>query len=100
LHLVRHRSSLKQRVHALLLTHGRPSPVSDLFGGRGRELLARLALPEPWQGTIEASLRLTDDLDREIGLDALRSVQSSVTRSPRRRRRRSRVSPLKGSRTP
>jgi transposase len=42
LHLVRHRSSLKQRVHATLLTHGKPCPVSDLFGVRGRELLARL----------------------------------------------------------
>jgi transposase len=67
LHLVRHRSSLKQRVHAVLLTHGKPCPVSDLFGVRGRQLLARLALPEPWQGTIEASLRLIDELDREIG---------------------------------
>jgi transposase len=66
LHLVRHRSSLKQRVHAVLLTHGKPSPVSDLFGVRGRQLLARLDLPEPWQGTTEASLRLIDDLDREI----------------------------------
>src|SRR5205814_6519149 len=26
LHLVRHRSSLKQRVHAVLLTHGEPCP--------------------------------------------------------------------------
>jgi transposase len=46
LHLVRHRSSLKQRVHAVLLTHGTPCPVSDLFGVRGRQLLARLGLPE------------------------------------------------------
>jgi transposase len=67
LHLVRHRSSLKQRVHAVLLTHGKPCPVSDLFGVRGRQLLARLGLPEPWQGTIDASLRLIDELDREIG---------------------------------
>jgi transposase len=67
LHLVRHRSSLKQRVHAVLLTHGRPCPVSDLFAVRGRQLLAKLGLPEPWQGTIEASLRLIDELDREIG---------------------------------
>src|SRR5215218_3832406 len=67
LHLVRHRSSLKQRVHAVLLTHGKPCPVSDLFGVRGRQLLTRLGLPEPWQGTIEASLRLIDELDREIG---------------------------------
>jgi len=66
LHLVRHRSSLKQRVHAVLLTHGKPCPVSDLFGVRGRQLLARLGLPEPWQGTIEASLRLIDQLEREI----------------------------------
>jgi transposase len=66
LHLVRHRSSLKQRVHAVLLAHGKPCPVSDLFGVRGRRLLARLGLPEPWQGTIEASLRLIDELDREI----------------------------------
>ena len=66
LHLVRHRSSLKQRVHAVLLTHGKPCPVSDLFGVRGRQLLAQLALPEPWQGTIEASLRLIDEREREI----------------------------------
>jgi transposase len=66
LHLVRHRSSLKQRVHAVLLTHGKPCPVTDLFGVRGRELLTRLALPEPWQATIEASLRLIDELNREI----------------------------------
>src|SRR5690348_18333772 len=31
LHLVRHRSSLKQRVHAVLLTHGKPFPLPDLF---------------------------------------------------------------------
>jgi transposase len=67
LHLVRHRSSLKQRVHAVLLTHGKPCPVSDLFGVRGRQLLARLGLPEPWQATVEASLRLIDELEREIG---------------------------------
>jgi transposase len=66
LHLVRHRSSLKQRVHAVLLTHGKPCPVSDLFGVRGRQLLSSLELPEPWQSTIEASLRLIDELDREI----------------------------------
>jgi hypothetical protein len=50
-------ASLKQRVHAVLLTHGTPCPVSDLFGVRGRQLLARLGLPQPWQGTLEASLR-------------------------------------------
>ena len=66
LHLVRHRSSLKQRIHATLLTHGKPCPVSDLFGARGRDLLARLSLPEPWAGDVAASLRLIDELDREV----------------------------------
>jgi transposase len=66
LHLVRHRSSLKQRVHALLLTHGKPCPLSDLFGVSGRALLRRLALPEPWAGSLAASLRLIDELAREI----------------------------------
>jgi transposase len=53
-------------LHAVLLTHGKPCPVSDLFGVRGRQLLARLALPDPWQATIEASLRPIDELEREI----------------------------------
>jgi transposase len=66
LHMVRHRSALKQRVHAVLLAHGKPCPVSDLFGVSGRQLLERLELPEPWAGTIAASLHLIDELDHEI----------------------------------
>jgi transposase len=77
LHLVRHRSSLKQRVHAVLLAHGKPCPVSDLFGVSGRRLLARLALPEPWSSNVEASLRLIDELDREID-----SCESELRREP------------------
>jgi transposase len=57
---------LKQRVHAILLAHGVPCPVSDLFGRGGRQLLARLALPEPWQASVRASLRLLEELEREI----------------------------------
>src|SRR6266852_418316 len=66
LHLVRHRTSLKQRIHAVLLAHGKPCPVSDLFGVSGRALLDRLALPEPWAGTVAASLQLIDELDSQI----------------------------------
>ena len=66
LHLVKHRSMLKHRVHATLLTFGHPCPVSDLFGVAGRELLDRLAVPQPWRGTVDASLALIDDLDRQI----------------------------------
>ena len=66
LHLVRHRTAVKNRVHATLIAHGVPNPTSDLFGERGRELLARLSLPEPWQQTTEASLELIDFLDEQI----------------------------------
>src|SRR5215204_2430673 len=68
LHLVKHRSMLKHRIHATLITFGHPCPVSDLFGVAGRELLDRLTIPDPWRGTVEASLSLIDDLDAEIEL--------------------------------
>ncbi len=45
LHLVRHRTALKNRIHATLIAFGHPVPVSDLFGVAGRELLASLAIP-------------------------------------------------------
>ena len=67
LHLVRHRTALKQRVHAVLLAHGKPCPVSDLFGVAGRDLLERLQLPQPWTSTLAASLQLIDELDHQIG---------------------------------
>jgi transposase len=54
-------------LHRLSERLAKPCPVSDLFGVRGRQLLMRLGLPDPWQGTLEASLRLIDELDREIG---------------------------------
>jgi hypothetical protein len=66
LHLVQHRSSLRHRIHATLLAVGHPCPVSDLFGAAGRQLLDRLQLPEPWRGTVAASLRLLDDLEDQI----------------------------------
>jgi transposase len=67
LHLVKHRSSLKNRVHAILFQHGIPNAHSDLFGGGGRRMLERLRLPEPWQSTVAASLALIDTLNGEIG---------------------------------
>ena len=66
LHLVQQRTRLKNRVHASLIAHGHPCPASDLFGAKGRALLARLEIPEPWQGTLKASLRLIDQLEGEI----------------------------------
>ena len=66
LHLVRHRTTLKNRIHATLMTFGHPCPVSDLFGLAGRELLDRLAIPDPWRRNVDASLELIDDLELQI----------------------------------
>ena len=66
LHLVRHRTTLKNRIHATLIAFGHPCPVSDLFGLAGRELLDRLEIPEPWRRNVDASLELIDDLELQI----------------------------------
>ena len=66
LHLVRHRSILKNRIHASLIAFGHQVPMADLFGVAGRELLADLEFPEPWRGHVQASLELIDDLQRRI----------------------------------
>jgi transposase len=66
LHLVRHRTALKNRIHATLIAFGHPVPVSDLFGVRGRALLAGLAIPKPWATTLTTSLRFIDELEAEI----------------------------------
>src|SRR4051794_36919741 len=63
LHLVRHRTALKNRIHATLMAFGHPCPVSDLFGAAGRRLLEGLALPEPWAADVTAALRLIEVLD-------------------------------------
>jgi len=66
LHLVKHRSQLKNRIHSALISFGCPCPVTDLFGVAGREHLARLDLPEPWRGNIAASLALIDQLEAQV----------------------------------
>jgi transposase len=66
LHLVKHRSSLKQRVHAQLMQFGHACPVTDLFGAAGRELLERFEFPDPWRADVFAAVSLIDDLDRQI----------------------------------
>jgi transposase len=66
LHLVKHKSMLKHRIHATLMTFGHPCPVSDLFGMEGRQLLDRLEIPQPWRETLDASLYLIDYLESEI----------------------------------
>jgi transposase len=66
LHLVQHRTALKNRVHAALTQHGLLRPVERLYTNKGRAWLAGAPVPEPWRATMLASLALIDALDREI----------------------------------
>jgi hypothetical protein len=58
LHLVRHRTALKNRIDATLMTFGHPVSVTDLFGFAGRDLLGGLAMPEPWATSLVTSLQI------------------------------------------
>lgn len=66
LHLVRHRTTLKNRIHSTLIAFGHQTPVGHLFGPTGRRLLAELEIPEPWLGHTHATLELIDDLEARI----------------------------------
>jgi len=66
LHLVKHKSALKHRIHSTLISLGRPCPVTDLFGVEGRGLLEKLDVPEPWRGNVTASVELIDEINRRL----------------------------------
>lgn len=77
--VVRHRTRIKNEVHAILHAHLIPRcPHADLFSGVGRAWLLRQPIPEDERMAIERHVRelnrLRDDLaviDREIATDAL-----------------------------
>ena len=66
MHLVKHRSALKCRIHASLLAFGYPNRYSDLFGVGGREYLDELVFPDPWRDNVAAAKTLIDDLNTQI----------------------------------
>src|SRR5512134_3959151 len=66
LHLVKHRSTLKNRIHSTLIAFGHQRSMADLFGVAGRKLLKELDIPQPWRAHVDASLALIDDLELRI----------------------------------
>ncbi len=66
LHLVKHRTALKNRIHSTLITHQLQVPVSDLFGVAGRRYLETLALEPMWRDTTTAALEVIDHLNGQI----------------------------------
>src|SRR3954453_11011682 len=77
--IVRHRTRVKNEVHAILAAHLVPKcPHADLFNQRGRAWLARQGVPDDERAAIERDIReldgLTADqvaLDREIALSVM-----------------------------
>jgi transposase len=64
--LVRQRTRLKNQVHAVLHQQGLGSPVSDLFGRRGRLWLQAVKLPAQGRESVNACLRMIDHYSEEI----------------------------------
>jgi transposase len=64
--LVRQRTRLKNQVHAVLHQQGLRSPVTDLFGKRGRLWLGQVKLPEQARESVQACLRMIDHYGEEI----------------------------------
>jgi transposase len=64
--LVRQRTRLKNQVHAVLHQQGLRSPVTDLFGKRGRLWLAGVKLPQQARESVEVCLRMIDSYNQEI----------------------------------
>ena len=77
--IVRHRTRVKNEVHAILAAHLVPKcPHADLFNQRGRAWLARQGVPDDERAAIDRDIReldrLTEDqveLDREIALSVM-----------------------------
>jgi transposase len=64
--LVKLRSSLKAKVHALLAKLNIEVPYSDLFGKKGRIFLKNIDISPLQREALESYLRAIDFLDREI----------------------------------
>jgi transposase len=64
--LVRHRTRLKNQVHAVLHQQGLGSPLTGLFGKRGRLWLAGVKLPPQARESVNVCLRLLDGYSEEI----------------------------------
>jgi transposase len=64
--LVKQRTALKNRVHALLAKEGLPAPVTDLFGRQGRRFLEALALPAQQRFQLQGYLAVLDCMTGQI----------------------------------
>lgn len=64
--LVKQRTRLRNQIHAVLARNLVELDATDLFGKKGRRLLAAVQLPEHERDQVDSALRLHDALDAEI----------------------------------
>lgn len=64
--LVRMRTMLKNRVHAVLHRRGILAPRGDLFGKAGRSFLAQVQIDEAGRSILDRYLAAMDDIDRLV----------------------------------
>jgi transposase len=80
--LVRLRTGLKNKVHALLDKLGIKHPFADLFCPAGRRFLSQLALRPAYQEELTNYLALIEDLERRI-VAATKEIQRQLKPDPR-----------------
>lgn len=66
--LVRQRTQVRNRIHAVLHRCLVDSPVTDLFGSAGQAWLKKTALPEDERAQVDAALRVHEAIEAEIAL--------------------------------
>jgi len=79
--LTRMRSSLKQRIGAILAKRGIQRPYSDMFGPAATRFLAELELPEAPRRRMLSTLALVGDFTREINITT-EEIDARATEDP------------------
>lgn len=64
--LVKTRTAIKNRIHALLARRGIRIPASDIFGVRGRKIIRGLQLGGHYQEVLERYMKLLEQIEPEI----------------------------------
>lgn len=75
------RTQVKNKIHAILFKHSLKHNFSNLFGKGGRNWLALLKLPEPFQSNLENYLLLIDQLSVLIS-QAEKTIENTVVNHP------------------
>lgn len=82
LSLIRIRTGLKNRIHAILDKLGIIHPFSDLFGKKGREFLKEISLRDVYRKELDGYLSTIEFLD-EILKGITKRIQTSVEKDPK-----------------